>query len=46
LLVSNYSRRLRAGTGALAYVAAWMIIPREGEKTSIAQNILGKKPNA
>jgi len=23
-----------------------MIIPREGEKTSIAQNILGKKPNA
>ena len=31
------------GTGALAYLAAWMIIPGEGEKTSIAQDILGKK---
>ena len=31
------------GAGALAYLAAWMIIPGEGEKTSIAQDILGKK---
>jgi phage shock protein C len=31
------------GTGALAYLAAWLIIPGEGEKTSIAQDILGKK---
>jgi phage shock protein PspC (stress-responsive transcriptional regulator) len=31
------------GTVALAYLAAWLIIPGEGEKTSIAQGILGKK---
>jgi phage shock protein C len=37
---------ITGGTGALAYVAAWMIIPGEGEKTSIAQDILGKKQNA
>jgi phage shock protein PspC (stress-responsive transcriptional regulator) len=34
------------GTGALVYLAAWMIIPSEGEKTSIAQDMLGKKQNA
>jgi phage shock protein C len=34
------------GAGALAYLAAWMIIPSEGEKTSIAQDILGSKQNA
>ena len=34
---------LTGGTGALAYLAAWMIIPGEGEKTSIAQDILGRK---
>ena len=34
------------GAGALAYLAAWMIIPSEGEKTSIAQDILGTKQNA
>jgi phage shock protein C len=34
------------GTGALAYLAAWMIIPGEGEKASIAQDIIGKKQNA
>ena len=37
---------LTGGAGALAYLAAWMIIPDEGEKTSIAQGILGKKLNA
>ena len=37
---------LTGGTAALAYLAAWMIIPGEGEKTSIAQNIIGKKQNA
>jgi len=37
---------LTGGTGALAYLAAWIIIPGEGEKTSIAQDILGKKQNA
>ena len=34
------------GTAALAYLAAWLIIPGEGEKTSIAQGILAKKLNA
>ena len=34
------------GTAALAYLAARLIIPGEGEKTSIAQGILGKKLNA
>ena len=37
---------ITGGTGALAYLAAWMIIPSEGEKTSIAQDILGKKRHA
>jgi phage shock protein PspC (stress-responsive transcriptional regulator) len=37
---------ITGGTGALAYLAAWMIIPGEGEKASIAQDILGKKQNA
>jgi phage shock protein PspC (stress-responsive transcriptional regulator) len=31
------------GTAVLVYLAAWLIIPGEGEKTSIAQGILGKK---
>jgi phage shock protein C len=35
-----------AGTGVLAYLAAWVIIPGEGEKASIAQDILGKRQNA
>ena len=34
------------GAGVLAYLAAWMIIPEEGEKNSIAQDILGKKQHA
>ena len=29
-----------------AGVLAWMIIPAEGEKTSIAQNLVGKKQDA
>ena len=34
------------GTGVLAYLAAWVIIPGEGEKASIAQDILGKRQHA
>jgi phage shock protein C len=34
---------ITGGAGVLAYLAAWAIIPAEGEKTSIAQNIVGKK---
>jgi hypothetical protein len=37
---------LTGGAGVLAYLAAWVIIPGEGEKTSIAQNIVGKKQDA
>ena len=31
---------ITGGAGVLAYLAAWVIIPTEGEKTSIAQNIV------
>jgi phage shock protein C len=34
------------GAGVLAYLAAWLIIPGEGEQTSIAQDLLGKKQSA
>ena len=37
---------ITGGAGVLAYLAAWLIIPAEGEKTSLAQNIVGKKANA
>ena len=31
-----------AGVGAIAYLAAWVVIPEEGEKTSIAENVVNK----
>jgi phage shock protein C len=31
------------GAGALAYLAAWIIIPGEGQKSSIAENLATKK---
>ncbi len=37
---------ITGGAGVLAYLAAWVIIPAEGEKTSFAQNIVDKKQNA
>ena len=37
---------ITGGAGVLAYLAAWVIIPAEGEKTSIAQDMFGKKQNA
>jgi phage shock protein C len=37
---------ITGGAGVLAYLAAWVIIPTEGEKTSVAQNMFGKKQNA
>jgi len=33
------------GAGVLAYLVAWAIIPEEGEKNSIAENIVNKKQN-
>ncbi len=37
---------ITGGAGVLAYLAAWVIIPDEGEKTSVAQNMFGKKQDA
>ena len=34
---------LTAGVGLMAYLAAWILIPEEGEKASIAQNIFSKQ---
>jgi phage shock protein PspC (stress-responsive transcriptional regulator) len=34
---------LTGGTGALAYLAAWLLLPGEGGKNSIAQDIFGKQ---
>jgi phage shock protein C len=30
------------GFGALAYLAAWIVVPEEGEKSSIAENLVNK----
>jgi phage shock protein C len=30
------------GFGALAYLAAWVVIPEEGEKESIAESLVNK----
>jgi phage shock protein C len=37
---------ITGGAGVLAYLAAWVIIPGEGENTSIAENIVTKKQDA
>jgi phage shock protein C len=34
---------LTGGAGVLAYLAAWIIIPDEGQKSSIAENLATKK---
>ena len=30
------------GIGALAYLAAWVVIPEEGEKSSLAEDLVNK----
>jgi phage shock protein C len=37
---------ITGGAGALAYLAAWAIIPEEGDKTSIAQNFISQRQDA
>jgi phage shock protein C len=37
---------ITGGAGVLAYLAAWIIIPDEGQKSSIAQNLAGKNKDA
>lgn len=31
-----------AGTGIVAYLVAWAVIPEEGQKTSIAEDLINK----
>jgi phage shock protein PspC (stress-responsive transcriptional regulator) len=33
---------MTGGTGALAYLVAWALIPVEGGKTSIAEDLISK----
>jgi phage shock protein C len=33
---------ITGGTGVLAYLAAWAIIPEEGERSSIAEDLISK----
>jgi phage shock protein PspC (stress-responsive transcriptional regulator) len=37
---------ITGGAGVLAYLAAWVIIPEEGEKTSLAQNTVSKNQDS
>jgi phage shock protein C len=37
---------ITGGAGVLAYLAAWVIIPDEGQKSPIAENIVGDKQDA
>ena len=37
---------IMGGVGVLAYLVAWVITPEEGEKTAIAENIVGKNQDA
>ena len=37
---------ITGGAGVLAYLVAWIIIPDEGQKSSIAEDIVGKKQDA
>ena len=36
---------ITGGAGILAYLVAWAIIPEEGEKSSIAENLVSSKQN-
>jgi phage shock protein PspC (stress-responsive transcriptional regulator) len=33
---------MTGGTGVLAYLVAWVLVPVEGEKTSIAEDLISK----
>lgn len=34
---------ITGGTGVLAYLVAWALIPEEGEKSSIAEDLIAKR---
>jgi phage shock protein C len=37
---------ITGGAGILAYLVAWIIIPDEGRKSSVAENMVGKKQDS
>ncbi len=37
---------ITGGAGVLAYLVAWIIIPDEGQKNSIAENITGQEQDS
>jgi phage shock protein C len=37
---------ITGGAGFLAYLAAWALIPAEGDKTSIAEDLIGNNQDA
>jgi phage shock protein C len=37
---------ITGGAGILAYLVAWILIPNEGQKSSVAENVVGKKQDS
>jgi phage shock protein C len=37
---------ITGGAGVLAYLVAWVIIPEEGENSSIAEDLIGKSQHS
>jgi phage shock protein C len=37
---------ITGGLGVLAYLVAWIVIPDEGQKSSLAENMFGKKQDS
>jgi phage shock protein C len=37
---------ITGGAGILAYLVAWILIPNEGQKRSVAENMVGKKQDS
>ena len=37
---------ITGGAGILAYLVAWIIIPNEGQKSSVAENMAGKEQDS
>jgi phage shock protein C len=37
---------MTGGAGALAYLAAWLIIPEQGENVSVAENLVSKNQHS
>ena len=37
---------ITGGAGILAYLVAWILIPNEGQKSSVAENMAGKKQDS